>query len=106
MGELSKTIFIPILDDASNPVADKDKTVRIILTNAVKATLGLVTNATLTIIDNESVNIPAGSLETDFGTGFGPNDAVYAVVPQSDGKLMIGGDFTVVDRQVRNRSRA
>ncbi len=100
VGELSKTFLIPIQDD---DVPDKEKTVLLKLSNPVKATLGNITNATLTLIDNESVNIPAGSLETDFGSGVGPNAAVYAVVLQPDGKMMIGGDFTVVDRQVRNR---
>lgn len=98
-GETSKTFLIPILDDL---IRDGDKTVRMALSSPVNATLGNVTNAVLTIIDNESVNIPAGSVETDFGKAGGPENSVYSIGYQTDGKIVIGGDFNLVDRQVRN----
>jgi uncharacterized delta-60 repeat protein len=39
-----------------------------------------------------------GTLDTSFGNGLaGANDYVYAVALQSDGKLLIGGDFTTLN---------
>jgi uncharacterized delta-60 repeat protein len=38
-----------------------------------------------------------GSIDTYFNTGLGPNDVVYAVAVQGDGKIVIGGDFTDVN---------
>ena len=37
-----------------------------------------------------------GSLDTTFNTAGGANAPVYAVALQADGKILIGGDFTVV----------
>jgi len=36
-----------------------------------------------------------GSLDSSFDPGSGANDAVYAITPQADGKIMVGGVFTV-----------
>ncbi|HKO97442.1 MAG TPA: cytochrome c peroxidase [Pyrinomonadaceae bacterium] len=52
-GESSKTIFIPIVDDA---YAEGSETLTITLTNPVGMTLGSATSATITIQDNETVN--------------------------------------------------
>lgn len=42
---------------------------------------------------------PSGTVDSDFniGTGFGglASNRVYAIVTQSDGKILVGGDFTV-----------
>jgi len=39
-----------------------------------------------------------GSLDTNFLNGVsGPDDAVFAIVEQSDGKVLIGGQFTMVN---------
>jgi uncharacterized delta-60 repeat protein len=38
-----------------------------------------------------------GSLDNGFATGVGPNGPVYAVAVQTDGKVVIGGDFTAVN---------
>ncbi|MFA5854149.1 MAG: delta-60 repeat domain-containing protein [Patescibacteria group bacterium] len=42
-----------------------------------------------------------GSLDTDFDPGTGANLGVYTSALQSDGKLVIGGDFTVFDGTTR-----
>src|SRR6185295_12042057 len=44
-----------------------------------------------------------GSLDTSFDPGPGPNAAIFAMALQSDGKVVIGGDFTSVDGTPRNR---
>ena len=36
---------------------------------------------------------PEGSLDTEFVTGSGPNDFVHAIALQTDGKILIGGEF-------------
>ncbi|UQB68036.1 T9SS type A sorting domain-containing protein [Epilithonimonas zeae] len=35
-----------------------------------------------------------GTLDTSFNTGNGANGTVYCVIPQPDGKILVGGDFT------------
>ena len=52
-GESSKTIFIPIVNDG---YAEGNETFSITLSNAVGATLGSFSTASVTIQDNESVN--------------------------------------------------
>lgn len=42
-----------------------------------------------------------GSLDGSFNAGTGANDAVRSIALQSDGKLLIGGDFTTVNGVVR-----
>ena len=44
-----------------------------------------------------------GSLDTDFNPGAGPNNYVYSVAVQGDGKILIGGDFTSYNGTSRNR---
>ena len=45
-----------------------------------------------------------GSLDTGYNSGgAGPNDAVYCIAVQGDGKALIGGDFTTYNGTGRNR---
>jgi uncharacterized delta-60 repeat protein len=44
-----------------------------------------------------------GSLDQAFGTGVGANGPVYAMALDSNGRILIGGDFTTVDGVARNR---
>lgn len=41
--------------------------------------------------------LPSGLIDTSFGTPAGANDVVYAIALQSDGKVVIGGQFTTVN---------
>ncbi|MDW8309677.1 MAG: Calx-beta domain-containing protein, partial [Verrucomicrobiales bacterium] len=43
-----------------------------------------------------------GSVDTTFNPGLGPNGTVWALALQADGKVVIGGDFTMVGGQPRN----
>jgi uncharacterized delta-60 repeat protein len=101
-GATSQSITLPILDDLAS---DGEKQVRLVLSNPQPpgAALGPLTNATLSIIDDESFNIPAGSVETDFATGTGADGAVHAIALNPDGKFYLGGDFNRVNHQVRTR---
>ncbi len=44
-----------------------------------------------------------GSLDTSFGSGAGPSDAVNGLALQSDGRLVVGGAFLAYDGAVRTR---
>ncbi len=60
------------------------------------------TNALVQIIDNESFNIPAGSIDDAFGGPTGPDNSVNALTIATNGAIYIGGEFGFVDRQGRN----
>jgi uncharacterized delta-60 repeat protein len=103
-GETAKSFVVPILDDA---VADGSKVVNLTLSSAVNGTLGAVKTARLTILDNESLNIPAGDVEKDFAVGAGANGRVNAIALQNDGptnalrRIIIAGEFSEVSRNPR-----
>ena len=99
-GETSHTFIVPIVDDA---VPDGDKSVQLSLSNPVNGTLGAISNSTLTFVDNESLNVPAGSLDNNFSTAAQVNEAVYALALQNDGRIIMAGDFTLVNNVPRNR---
>jgi uncharacterized delta-60 repeat protein len=44
-----------------------------------------------------------GSLDTGFDSSTGANNTVYTLAQQTDGKVLIGGDFTTVNGTDRNR---
>ncbi|HXI51135.1 MAG TPA: hypothetical protein VNH84_06510, partial [Candidatus Saccharimonadales bacterium] len=46
--------------------------------------------------------LPDGSLDPSFDPHLGPDGPVFAVAPQSDGRLVIGGMFNMVDGRPRN----
>lgn len=101
-GQSSTNFTVAILQD--NPAEqDGDKVVFMRLANPVNASLGLPNPAALTIVDDESFNIPAGSLDTIFGSAAAANNPVYALALQPDGKFLIAGDFTLVNDVTRNR---
>jgi uncharacterized repeat protein (TIGR01451 family)/uncharacterized delta-60 repeat protein len=99
-GEFSKSFQVTLLD---NSVSDGDRVVTLRITNFVLTAGGPVTVALLRIIDDESVNTPAGSLDTTLAPLAGANSPVYALSLQPDGKILIGGDFRSVNHVTRNR---
>ena len=44
-----------------------------------------------------------GSLDTSFNPGAGVDQSVFSMAVQGDGKIVIGGDFTLVNQLSRNR---
>jgi uncharacterized delta-60 repeat protein len=44
-----------------------------------------------------------GTLDLTFDTGIGPNSQVNVIVPTTNGKILIGGDFTSINGAVRNK---
>ncbi len=46
---------------------------------------------------------PSGVVDSSFITGEGANDSVYAIALQTDGKIVVGGEFTRANGVNRNR---
>jgi uncharacterized delta-60 repeat protein len=72
------------------------------LSNPTNAILGSVTNATVRIVDVQSVNQPPGSPDTGFDSSTGMNGNVLALALQSNGQILAGGNFTQVGGTVEN----
>lgn len=100
-GVLSQSFDIPIIDV---PTADGNVTLAITLGGATPAgTLGAPATAILTIVDKETYNEPAGSVDTDFNTAVGADGEVFSLAVQRDNKVVIGGEFSSVDYVTRTR---
>jgi uncharacterized delta-60 repeat protein/uncharacterized repeat protein (TIGR01451 family) len=99
-GESSKTFSITLLDDN---IADGPKSLILTLSGAVNAVLGAPNPVTLTIVDNESVNTPAGELDTAFREDTQTDGPIYGLALQPDGNLLIAGEFSEVDNVTRTR---
>lgn len=65
------------------------------LTNPVNALLGSLSNAQVNIFDVDATNWPPGSPDTSFNPAT-INGNVFALALQSDGQIVVGGDFTTV----------
>ncbi|MBU6400518.1 MAG: hypothetical protein KGS61_09385 [Verrucomicrobia bacterium] len=104
-GETNKTITIPILDNA---VANGDQTFYVLLSNVTgpktgalpgSAVLGQPANAVVTIIDDEA----PGFVDYWFNPRGGANGRVRAVGVDSEGRVLLGGEFTAIDGITFNR---
>jgi uncharacterized delta-60 repeat protein/uncharacterized repeat protein (TIGR01451 family) len=98
-GEFTKTFTVPVID---NTVPDGDRNLQITLSNPTNGALGLITNVILNIVDNESINLAAGSIDTTFSLDAATDGAVYALLQQADGRIIMAGDFTHVSSVPRN----
>src|SRR4030095_13005169 len=97
-GESSKTFAIPLLDEAD---PDGNKDVILTLSNPVRTTPATPNPAQLTIVDNESFNIPAGDLDTIFSASAAINGPVYTLALQPDDRILVAGDFTEINNVSR-----
>ncbi len=94
--------------DGFDPNADKDGVVfaavvqpdgKILIGGTFKM---LSPNGGLTVIRNSIARLNAdGTLDTDFNPN--ANGPVYSIAVQADGKILAGGDFTIIGGQKRNR---
>src|SRR5262249_30712059 len=82
---------------------DGNKALILTLSGAVNATIGSPNPVTLTIIDDESFNIPAGELDTSFRADTQTDGPIYALGLQQDGRILIAGEFSEVDNVTRTR---
>lgn len=99
-GVLSQSFTVRILNDS---LLEFNETFPVYLTGFVKASAGAITNATVIIVDDEALNVPAGTVDTSFNPSPGADNFVHSLALQTDGKIIIGGDFTTVDGIARNR---
>lgn len=104
-GDTNQTITLRILDDV---LGEGDEVFYLSLTNARLTAggglpgtviLGANTNATVTIVDNET----PGSVDFEFNPGQGANDTVLTLALQPDGRVLLGGRFTELDQVTLNR---
>ena len=100
-GELTKSFDVLLID---NGVENPSKIFGVALFNPSPSgvTNNAITLATVTIIDNETQHTPPGQVDTTY-TSPGFNDFVLATALQRDGKLVAGGNFTIVNNYTRNR---
>ena len=93
-GQIGQFIHVPVIDNgASNGL----KSLTVVLTNAMPPyALGSPSNATLNIIDTDSVNETPGSSDVTYDA-LGLNGTVYALALQGNNQLLVGGDFTMAD---------
>lgn len=78
-----------------------------IYTAAVQNDGKIIIGGRFTIFNGEIRNYLArlkanGTLDTTFKPEKGPNDVVYSIVVQEDGKILIGGNFTLYNEVERN----
>src|SRR5262249_21395399 len=73
-GVTNLSFVVPIINDN---LLEAYETLTLLLTNFSKASAGPFTNITLTIIDDESLNVPAGTVNSGFQPGL--NDSVFAI---------------------------
>ncbi len=104
-GEISKTFTVGLVDDQSD---GGNKILGLLLSGASNVTLGIPAAADLRIVDDESFNEPAGSLDTLFGQNVQANGPLFSMALQmtngiSDGRIIVAGDFTDFNQVVRNR---
>jgi uncharacterized repeat protein (TIGR01451 family)/uncharacterized delta-60 repeat protein len=102
-GVTSASFTIDIVDDTGTPVQNANRTVNLRLTGFVNAENVADETATLTIVDNETINEPAGSVDTTYNSLAGPDNFIHALMLQADEKLVIGGDFNKVNGITRTR---
>ncbi len=106
-GEANLQIQVRILNDSNG---EQDETFSVLLQNPRLAAsadgtargavlLGGVTNLVVTVRDNES----PGRLDDAFQPGLGADAAVRALTLQSDGKILVGGEFGTFDGLVLPR---
>jgi uncharacterized delta-60 repeat protein len=93
------------LDASFNPVTGANSSIlSIVLQSDGKIMIG----GSFTSYNGTSRNYIArlnadGSLDTFFNPAIGANNSVRSIVPQPDGKILIGGDFTTYNATSRNR---
>ena len=100
-GETNKTILIPLLDDV---LGEGNEFFSLNLSNAMgsivgSVTLGVLTNATVTILDNET----PGNPDYEYNPGSGASARVRSLGFQQDQRVVFGGEFTLVNGISLNR---
>ncbi len=94
-GEGSKTVQVRIIQDR---IQEPLETVQLALSNPVGGGLGTPSAVLLFINDD----IVPGSIDMTFDPGVGANGRVRSMVQTPDGKVVLGGSFTMFNNTNRN----
>ena len=101
------TNFIVPITPGNPPAQGPNTTFTVALSNPTPAsgpgavTLGTPASATVTIINVETINQPAGTVDKTYNAYF--NNNIYSLALQTNGQLLAAGDFTLADGITRNR---
>lgn len=96
-GETSKSFSVPVRNDA---LIEPTESFEVLITETTRpAAFGDRVRALLNIFDDDSLGLP-GALDFRFGGRL--SGTVKALLPQSDGKLLVGGNFTALDSAPRS----
>jgi len=100
-GQVSENFRVPIIN---NLTQDVNYVFSLELTNAANPSyVGSPSNATLTIVNNETYNYPPGQIDTSYNPAAGFSGPVFALALEpSDNKLLVGGGFTNANGVARN----
>ena len=93
--QLAASFNVQILDDGKQDPTNGFY-FNVSLFNPTNAVLGSPTNALVNIVDAESINRPPGSPGTGTNSISGVNGNVYALALQTNGQILVGGNFTAV----------
>ncbi len=107
-GQFSQSFSVPIIAGGS-PNAN-DLQFNVSLGNAQPSTapgggvtLGTPSTASVTIVNSQIQDQPPGSPDTTYNAAAAFNAPIFAMVLQSNGGLVVGGDFTQANGILRNR---
>lgn len=84
-----------------------DGTDSLVESSAIQSDGKIIIGGLFNSYDGQAVNNLArinadGSIDQSFSIGLGPDEAVYAIAFQSDGKIIIGGEFSTFDGVASN----
>jgi len=103
-GQVTRSFNVSILNDGkTNPPPSGFYFTAALTGASAGAVLGSPTNVPVRILDAQSYNQPPGVLDTAFDSNTGMNNNVLALALQSDGQIVAGGNFTLVNSSSRNR---
>ncbi len=100
-GEVSKSFTVRILD---NFVEDlPGRLIALSLYGASPPEVLQAASALIDIIDDESISLPPGGIDTETDPALSVEGPIYSIVRQPDGRFLLGGDFIRVNDMPRNR---
>ncbi|HJO08533.1 MAG TPA: Calx-beta domain-containing protein, partial [Verrucomicrobiota bacterium] len=101
-GQSGQVVTLKILDDFAN---ENTEFFNLTISNPDGgAILGSPVRAKVNIVDDETVNVPAGSMDTFFDTGIGirVNGPVEVIKRDGENNLLLAGEFGVINGIIRS----
>lgn len=107
VGSIARVYAGGALDTSFNPGVGADGTVRAV---AVTANGEVLVGGDFTHINGASCNYlallkPDGTLDTTFNAGTALSGSVYAITLQTNGQILVGGNFSVAGKTYNNLAR-